>query len=558
MSLTQELKEYVAAGYTGLWLRTLEPEGAEEALVSVANDMKFQICKWDFANHWTTPRGAARDTPNSETPLEAILGRDRGSLQKLSDFLRHVYVAHTTLLGVPGDTMGTIVILENCHRKDVMQDLPTYPQLLQNLILAGRASHLHIVMMSPVVNLPIELEHYFTVVEHKLPTKEELLKVAGQLATDSGEELKAPSDPEERRKLAAAAAGMTRLEAENAFALTLVRGKPFNPGMVWEQKALNLAKTGLLQLYSGPSDLKLLGGVDYVTQFSRRLLESREDPELYAKGLLLLGVPGGGKSEFIRALGNNSGRRVLEMNVGSLRSKWQGETDHNVKRALETADAMSPCILMIDECEKALAGVASSGQTDGGTGARLFGTLLTWMNDHKSDVLVACTCNNLRTLLDNNPEFARAERFDATFFFDLPDDEARESIWDIYLRKYFSGVKGIKVPQLVEMSEGWTGAEIKAAARLSRIQEHPLYETDTLIVPVSTTSDIIHYTREWAAGKCLDASKPGLYRFDRKLAAQVPNLSSQKRKLSLLVKTEKSEDERSVVKKRKLRARKNG
>src|SRR5205085_7199983 len=146
--------------------------------------------------------------------------------------------------------------------------------------------------------------------------------------------------------------------------------------------------------------------------------------------------------------GNETGRPTLMLDVGSLLGGIVGATEQNVRQALRIADAMSPCILYCDEIEKALSG-ASSGQTDSGVSARLFGSLLTWLNDHTSDVYFIGTCNDITRL---PPEFSRAERFDGIFFLDLPGREEKDAIWRMYLRMF-----ELDAQQRRPGDDNWTG-----------------------------------------------------------------------------------------------------
>ena len=165
---------------------------------------------------------------------------------------------------------------------------------------------------------------------------------------------------------------------------------------------------------------------------------------------------------------------------------------------------MAPAVLFIDEVEKALSGVQSSGQTDSGVSARLFGTILGWLNDHESDVFVVATSNDVSKL---PPEFSRAERWDGTFFIDLPGQRERSAIWDMYLSRY-----GLNPDQAGPIDEGWTGAEIKAACRLSALLDVPLIEAARNVVPVSVTAaESVERLRNWASGRCLSADRPGIY-----------------------------------------------
>jgi SpoVK/Ycf46/Vps4 family AAA+-type ATPase len=198
------------------------------------------------------------------------------------------------------------------------------------------------------------------------------------------------------------------------------------------------------------------------------------------------------------------GRPTLVLDIGTLMGGLVGQTESNLRQALKIADAMAPCVLFLDECEKGLSGVASSGQTDSGVSARLFGTFLSWLNDHESDVFVVATCNDIAKL---PPEFSRAERFDGVFFLDLPSAEQRLAIWQIYLAQY-----QLDRSQKRPSDELWTGAEINACCRLAALLDVPLTAAAQNIVPVARTSaESVQKLRQWASGRCLSADRPGIY-----------------------------------------------
>jgi SpoVK/Ycf46/Vps4 family AAA+-type ATPase len=172
--------------------------------------------------------------------------------------------------------------------------------------------------------------------------------------------------------------------------------------------------------------------------------------------------------------------------------------------SLALADAMAPCVLFYDEIEKGLAGASNSEQTDSDVTARVFGSLLTWFNDHESDVLFVGTCNDASKL---PPEFARAERFDGVFFVDLPGLNQKNGIWSIYTRHYGRDAKQSK-PDDTQ----WTGAEIKSCCRLAALLDVPLVQAAQIVVPVAVTAgDKIESLRQWASGRCLSTDRAGLY-----------------------------------------------
>ena len=302
-----------------------------------------------------------------------------------------------------------------------------------------------------------------------------------------------------------AAAGLTRYEAEGAFALSQVRHEGrILPETIWELKAEMLRKTGVLELHQGQESFQDLGGLQSLKDFCKRALAKNRPVD--AKGVLLLGVPGTGKSAFAKALGVEVGRPTLLFDVGAVYGSLVGESEQRLRQALKIADAMAPCILFIDEVEKSLSGVGGNG--DGGVSSRLFGSLLTWLNDHDSNVFVVCTANDVSKL---PPEFTRAERFDGCFFLDLPGFSEQDDIWRQYLRQFGLRREG-EVPTVPD-SKGWTGAEIKACCRLAALLGVPLTEAAQQIVPVSVTAaDKVAALRSWADGRCLSASEAGVFR----------------------------------------------
>ena len=218
-----------------------------------------------------------------------------------------------------------------------------------------------------------------------------------------------------------------------------------------------------------------------------------------------LSPPGCGKSQFCKALGHEVGRPVVMLDVGSLMGSLVGQSEERTRNALRTIDAMAPCVAMLDEVDKAFAGIGGSGQNDSGVSARMFGTFLSWLNDHESDVFVVCTANDVTKL---PPEFSRSERFDGVFFLDLPGREQKDAIWQMYIQLY-----ELDVDQSRPNDDQWTGAEIKSCCRLAALLDLPLVEAGRNIVPVAVTSaESVGRLREWASGRCLDADVGGTYR----------------------------------------------
>lgn len=468
--LQAELWELVAAGFPCVYVETLEHDDAQAEILGLCSAEGWQVALWDCAKGLRIP--GSGQTDGDPDVLAAI----RAAAQ-VSD----------------GQTPG-LLVMHNLHRlwagAEVMQTLA-------GAIGEGKRRHAHIVILAPHAEIPQEIERQITVIGHALPDRPQLADI-GRAVAEEGEY---PSDGAAETQLLDAAAGLTRAEAEGAFSLSIIRHGRLEPAALWELKTAALKKSGLLELHRGAERFNDLGGLDALKEFARRALRSDRPSGLNPKGIMLLGVPGTGKSAFAKALGAETGRPTLMLDVGGLMGSLVGQTESNIRQALQIADAMAPCILFVDEIEKALAG-SGAGAGDSGVARRLLGTLLTWLSDHTTDVMVVCTSNNVAEL---PPEFARAERFDAVYFLDLPDAEQRGRIWEIYEGHY--RVSGDR-----PADDGWTGAEIRACCRLAALLGLPLEQAARNIVPVSqTAAESVERLRAWASGRCLDADRAGIY-----------------------------------------------
>lgn len=477
MSLAENLQEHIAACFTGLWVQSAEHEDALAEVAGLCREQGWPLAVWDL-----------------EQGLQAD-DSDEGATG-IADPLAAIRALQT--LATPGGS--AVLVLPNFHRFLGSTEIV---QALIRQILSGKQERTFVVILSPVVQIPVELEKLFVVLQHDLPDREQLARLARSIATEPGE-LPVGDDLE---GVLDAAAGLTRYEAEGAFSLALVRGGTIQPETLWELKAQSLRKDGLLQLYRGGESFTDLGGLEALKTFCRRAMRRQGDPDPLKrpKGVLLLSPPGCGKSSFAKSLGRETGRPTIILDVGALYGGLVGDTERNIRQALQTIDAMAPAVVLIDEVEKALAG-AGGGRSDAGVSSRLFGTLLTWLSGRQSGVFVAATCNDISSL---PPEFARAERWDGLFFVDLPEAREKAAIWDICLRIF-----SLDASQTRPNDDQFTGAEIRACCRLAALLDLSLIEAAAHVVPVArTAAESIDKLRQWASGRCLSASQPGLYEF---------------------------------------------
>lgn len=480
MTLAERVSEYVRACFTGLWIESHEHQDALVEIAAICDEQGWRLAAWDLATGLWNP-GPVQD---SSSP-DANSGSDP-------------LAALRSLSGMTSRDGTAILVLPNFHR---FLGSPEIVQSLVRQITAGKQNRTFVVILAPVVAIPVELEKLFVVVPHDLPGRDQLREIARGIGTEPGE---LPDGPE-LETLLDAASGLTRYEAESAYSLSLVRQGRLQPEAVWELKCQTLRKGGLVTLHRGTEDFHSLGGLSALKAFCRRSLlqPGRGHPLKRPRGCLLLSPPGCGKSAFAKCLGAETGRPVLVLDVGSLMGSLVGQSEQRTREALRILDAMAPCVAMIDEVEKAFAGI--SGSNDSGVASRMFGTFLTWLNDHESDVYVVCTANDVSRL---PPEFSRAERFDGVFFLDLPGAEEREAIWTMYLGRF-----ELDARQRRPDDANWTGAEIRACCRLAALLDLPLVQAAQNVVPVAVTAaESVERLRTWASGRCLSADRPGVYR----------------------------------------------
>lgn len=477
MSLAQQLTEYVSACFTGLWVQSHEPDEALREIAQVCREHQWALATWDAEQGLQIPGSPTSSDTGGTDPLAAI----------------------RSLSAMATPDGSALLVLVGFHR---FLNSPEIIQALARQVVTGKQNRTFVLVLAPVVQIPVELEKSFVVLEHDLPSRQQLEEIARGVATEEGE----LPEGDQLQTVLDAAAGLTRYEAEGAFSLSITREGRVSPEAIWELKTGMLKKSGLVQLYRSTEGFESLGGLKALKTFCKRSLlrTHRDNPSAQPRGVLLLGVPGTGKSAFCKALGKETNRPTLTLDIGSLMGSLVGATEANIRQVLKIADVMAPCILYLDEAEKALGGAASSHVSDSGVSARLFGSLLSWMNDHASDVYLVATCNDISRL---PPEFSRAERFDAVVFLDLPGREERGAIWRLYLDRF-----QLDPQQRLPKDDQWTGAEIKACCRLAALLDVPLVQAAQNVVPVAATAaESVERLRTWASGRCLSADRPGLY-----------------------------------------------
>ena len=316
---------------------------------------------------------------------------------------------------------------------------------------------------------PTEISHELVTLEMDLPTVEILATTLRITCVQFN-----VSEPkgEIRDLIIKGALGLTVMEAEQAFSTAIVDGEGTwsntSVKIVLKRKREIIQQNGALDYLEADEDMDSIGGLDNLKKWlkgrkSHFTIAATERGIPKPKGILLTGVPGCGKSLTAKVIGNEWGLPLVRFDLGSVFQGVVGSSEQNIRSALKLAEAVSPCVLFIDEIEKGLAGAGGSGNLDSGTGMRVFGTILSWMNDQDCGVFVVATANKLKSL---PPELKRKGRFDEIFFVDLPDHPSVVEIFTIHLNRAEPKWResDIDVEKLADLTENaWTGAEIEAA-----------------------------------------------------------------------------------------------
>lgn len=378
-----------------------------------------------------------------------------------------------------------------------------------------------IILSSPNKYVPEELSKELPVIEVELPDRTTIEVIATSVVEEYSDYC---MESEITAKLLESALGLTVMEARLAFAKAIITNRKLTEDeipLIISEKEQIIKKSGLLEYFHPKEYLTNIGGLENLKDWiHKRGNAYTDEAKKYGlntpRGVLLLGVPGCGKSLTAKAIANEWKFPLLRFDLGKVFGGIVGESERNIRYALDVAKTISPCVLWIDEIEKGLSGTQSSGRTDGGTSARVFGTFLTWMQEKKEPVFVVATANDISSL---PPELLRKGRFDEIFFVDLPSARERENIFNIHLnnKKRDAKALGLDMQKLVKASEGFSGAEIEEVVNEALfnayangqkdLQMQNLLDCISSTSPLSRTmSETIANLRKWAEQRARLAS----------------------------------------------------
>jgi len=434
MNLEQELDLYLRARFTLIIVVTPEEERVLQIIKTVCEQMQRPCLSWDLGDGFRVVAGNEANPPVGRDPISALEQMDKA-------------------------TNNSLFVLKDFH--DCWSNAQV-KRKLRNLAQRFKFSRKSLLVITTAAKLPDELRDEAVILDFALPDAPELDQVLTRLTQSSG--VKVNLTRLGREKLVQAALGLTISQAQRVFSKAIVSDGVLDDrdiDLVTEEKKQIIRESEALEFFGVSETADDVGGLgvlkDWLRLRERAFSQEARDYGLPApKGIILVGIPGTGKSLTAKMIGGLWRLPLLRLDVGSLFGSLVGESEEHTRRALKLAETVAPCIVWIDEMEKGF----SFGGFDGGTSRRVFGTILTWMQEKTTPCFVVATANDISSL---PPELLRKGRFDEIFFLDLPTLEERQEIFNVHLRKRRRLPHDFDLARLAYEAQGMVGAEIEQA-----------------------------------------------------------------------------------------------
>jgi len=494
--ILHQLEVLIRSRYSLIFFNTQEEERAGSLLRLLADHMNIPFFTWSLT------KGLVREDIESKAPVY----KSRDILLCLGHIESSSYPAiyHFKSLESFLEDRKVVEKFKNISADFTKKDAA--------LIISGNSIEIpeQLKLHSARVNMPDpSVEEYRQLLHHIIRD----LKFTNNLSVDL--------TPEQETQLLNNISGLTLTEAEKILTKVMVVDNMLSEDDIREvidSKKEIIEKEGVLEYYPIEESMQGIAGLENLKDWlgkRKKIITSPDSAKEFGlsfpRGILVLGVPGCGKSLCAKAVAMEWGLPLLKFDTANLYNKYIGETEKNLKRAIETSEKMSPVVLWIDEIEKAFS--SATAESDGGVSTRIFGTFLSWMQERESDVFIFATANDVSKL---PPEFLRKGRFDEIFFVDLPDRETRKRIFEIHLLKRDKNPDGFDLDNLSEITGGFTGSEIEqlivsvlftAFSKGEELSTELLIEEAKNTTPISVTmAERISELRNWAEGRTVKAN----------------------------------------------------
>ena len=482
MGFREELSLLVRSRYPLIYIPTREEERAESAIATCATELDNRaVYTWDYVDGY------------QGNPTDKGFGR-RNPLQALE-----------LIEKIPASA-AAIFVLRDFHR--FLEDI-SISRKLRNLLKLLKSQPKNIVILSATLSIPDELSNIITVLEFPLPDAAEIRSEVERLLEATGSNLSRRDTDE----LVRSCQGLPLARIRRVLARGIAAHGTFEPediDLILEEKRQSIRQTQILDFYPASEKISDIGGLDSLKDwlikrggaFSER---ARQYGLPHPRGLMLVGIQGTGKSLTAKAIAHHWHLPLLRLDVGRLFGGLVGESESRTRQMIQLAEALAPCILWIDEIDKAFAGF--DGRGDSGTTSRVFGTFITWLAEKTSPVFVVATANNIQAL---PPEMLRRGRFDEIFFVGLPSQEEREAIFSVHLSRLRPhNLSNYDLSRLAYETPDFSGAEIEQsiveAMHIGFSQNRDFTSDDVLeavsqIIPLARTAQQqIEALQDWAA-----------------------------------------------------------
>lgn len=446
-ALINQLDLMMRSRYPLLYIVTAEEEPLDQVLFAVADQgtPKRRILFWDIVRGWSDN------------------GTDKGS--PMAALIR---VGKPTDPNNPKDLENAIFVMRDLHpylklHYPISDKHSAVVRELTSLMRELKRSRKTLVLTSYTLEIPPELSEEVTVIDFPLPSVQEINHLIRQLVVP--EKLKVTGLAWEQ--LVKACQGLSRARIQRVLAKALAEKQQVNEsdiGNVLEEKRQAVRQTGILEFFTARESLKNVGGLENLKQWVRIRQDAfTEEARRYGipnpKGMLLVGIQGTGKSLSAKTIAHEWRLPLLRLDTGRLFGGIVGESESRVRQMIQLAEAMAPCVLWIDEIDKAFGNINGGSDGDSGTSRRVFGSLITWMQEKTTPVFIVATANNVRIL---PAELLRKGRFDEIFFLNLPTESERQEIFRVHLQRLRPGrLRDFDLSLLARQCKDFSGAEIE-------------------------------------------------------------------------------------------------
>lgn len=470
------LKEHLSSGYQVLYVPTTEEHRVEQEIRNVAKEKGVQVVFWDHYDGFHGPENFKLD------PIHAAAGKEPPAAMKLLGDSSPIgdSAKNPTKGPLPNNTIYVFRDIDDYFHVPQIRRAIRSLAVGQRLVCAGHFRP--IIILSPKLDIPAKLRSHMTILDFNLPNEEKLGTSVEfiRASVAAGQPDKAVMSAELREQICRGLLGLTSTEAENALSRAVARHGGFTPEilpMLQDEKAAIVRKSEVLTYVDETqiTEASNVGGYGELLKFVRRRKKAYSREAQVAKidnpkGMVLIGVPGTGKSMVATTAAKELGLPLYTMDVGAIFGSLVGESEARMRDAIRQITAQQGCVLLIDEADKAFGNATSAGG-DGGVTQRVFGQMLTWLSAKKDRTFVIMTMNRIQGI---PPEFLRAGRFDKIFYTDLPTPTERRAIFEIHLRKRGVDPAALAMSDdewntLITESQDFVGAEIEAAVIESRL-----------------------------------------------------------------------------------------